>query len=90
MLCNHLQNRYGWLFEIYSLHGARLEADSREREDTSVFDVEANKGSGELFCCPQWRIQLVRSLILSLLNAVLLVGAIVSLLASTDKEVSCG
>ena len=55
---------------------------------TSESDVEANKDSGELFCCPQWRIQLVRSLISTLLSVVLLVGAIVSLLASADKAAS--
>ena len=52
-------------------------------------DFEANKDSGGLFCCPQWRIQLVTSLTWTLSKASLLVGAIVCLLASADKEFSC-
>ena len=61
---------------------------SGNEKKTSESDVEANKYSGELFYYPQWRIQLVRSLISTLLSVVLLVGAIVSLLASADKAAS--
>lgn len=46
-------------------------------------------GSG-LFYCPQQHIQLAKSLISAFLNAILLVGAILSLPKFADKAISRG